>query len=64
MYDGCINEAELKKLRFNINDFEELRLNGCHDISDVAVAVLETSGKLSVIPKDKSKACDGGGFTA
>ena len=56
MYDGCINEAELKKLRFNINDLlEELRLNGCHDISDVAVAVLETSGKLSVIPKDKAR---------
>ena len=34
---------------------EELRLNGCHDISDVAVAVLETSGKLSVIPKDKAR---------
>ena len=32
-----------------------LRLNGCHDISDVAVAVLETSGKLSVIPKDKAR---------
>ena len=45
VYDGCINEAELKKLR----------LNGCHDISDVAVAVLETSGKLSVIPKDKAR---------
>ena len=56
VYDGCINEAELKKLRFNINDLlEELRLNGCHDISDVAVAVLETSGKLSVIPKDKAR---------
>lgn len=49
-------ESELKKLRFNINDLlEELRLNGCHDISDVAVAVLETSGKLSVIPKDKAR---------
>ena len=56
VYDGCINEAELKKLRFNINDLlEELRLNGCHDISDVAVAVLETSGKLSVIPKGKAR---------
>ena len=56
VYDGCINEAELKKLRFNINDLlEELRLNGCHDISDVAVAVIETSGKLSVIPKDSAR---------
>lgn len=57
VYDGTVNEYELKKLRFNINDLlEELRLNGCHDISDVAVAVLETSGKLSVIPKDNARA--------
>lgn len=57
VYDGEVNETELKKLRFNINDLlEELRLNGCHDISDVAVAVLETSGKLSVIPKDNARA--------
>lgn len=56
IYNGEIREDELKKLRFNINDLlEELRLNGCHDISDVDVAVLETSGKLSVIPKDKAR---------
>ena len=42
VYDGCINEAELKKLRFNINDLlEELRLNGCHDISEVEDLQLE-----------------------
>ena len=56
IYDGHINERELKKLRFNINDLlEELRLNNYHDISDVAVAVIETSGKLSVIPKEKAR---------
>ncbi|MGN0148686.1 MAG: DUF421 domain-containing protein [Clostridia bacterium] len=56
VYDGHINEEELGRLRFNINDLiEELRLNNCHDISDVAVAVIETSGKLSVIPKDKAR---------
>ncbi|MCC8169823.1 MAG: DUF421 domain-containing protein [Oscillospiraceae bacterium] len=56
IYNGRINERELAKLRFNINDLlEELRLNNCHDISDVAVAVIETSGKLSVIPKDKAR---------
>lgn len=56
IYDGKINEHELNRLRFNIDDLlEELRLNSCHDISDVAVAVLETSGKLSVIPKDDAR---------
>jgi uncharacterized membrane protein YcaP (DUF421 family) len=56
IYDGHINENELKRLRFNINDLlEELRLNSCHDVSDVAVAVVETSGKLSVIPKDNAR---------
>ncbi|MCD8179894.1 MAG: DUF421 domain-containing protein [Firmicutes bacterium] len=56
IYDGHINERELARLRFNINDLlEELRLNNCHDISDVEVAVVETSGKLSVIPKDKAR---------
>lgn len=56
IYDGHINEKELAHLRFNINDLiEELRLNGCHDISDVAVAIVETSGKLSVIPRDQAR---------
>ena len=45
IYDGRINEKELTRLRFNINDLlEELRLNNCHDVSDVEVAVIETSG--------------------
>lgn len=56
VYDGRIIEAELAKLRFNVNDLlSELRLNGCHDISDVAAAVVETSGKLSVIQKSGAR---------
>lgn len=56
IYNGQINEGELSRLRFNINDLlEELRLNNCHDVSDVEVAVVETSGKLSVIPKDRAR---------
>ncbi|MGN0162312.1 MAG: YetF domain-containing protein [Candidatus Ornithomonoglobus sp.] len=56
IYNGKINEQELERLRFNLDDLlEELRLNGCHDISDVEVAVIETSGKLSVIPRDKAR---------
>ena len=56
IYDGVINERELERLRFNINDLiEELRIAGCCDIADVAVAVIETSGKLSVIPRDGAR---------
>ena len=56
VYDGVICESELLRQRFNLNDLlEELRLLGCFDISDVYVAVLETSGKLSVIPKDNAR---------
>ncbi len=56
IYNGHINETELSRLRFNIDDLlEELRLNNCHDVSDVEVAVIETSGKLSVIPKDSAR---------
>ncbi len=56
IYEGHINEKELKRLRFNINDLiEELRLNNCYDISEVNVAIIETSGKLSIIPKDSAR---------
>lgn len=56
IYNGHINERELKKLRFNISDLlEELRLNNIFDISDVNVAIIETSGKLSVIPKNYAR---------
>lgn len=52
IYKGVINEKELERLRFSISDLlEELRVNNCYNISDVEAAVLETSGKLSVIPK-------------
>lgn len=55
--DGKIVEKELNRLRFNINDLlEELRINGFCDIGDVQTAIVETSGKLSVIPKDGSRA--------
>lgn len=52
IYKGVINEKELERLRFNVSDLlEELRLNNCYNIADVEAAVLETSGKLSVISK-------------
>ncbi|MBO5060948.1 MAG: DUF421 domain-containing protein [Clostridia bacterium] len=54
VYKGHINEGELERLRFNLNDLlEQLRLSGCPDVSKVEVAVLETNGQLSVIEKQK-----------
>lgn len=57
VYNGVICEKELMRQRFNLSDLlEELRVLGCFDISDVFVAVLETNGKLSVIPRDNARA--------
>lgn len=67
IYNGRIIEKELSRLRFNVNDLlSELRLGGCYDISDVEAAVVETSGKLSIIQKCGARGVtvddlDGGG---
>ncbi|QIB69613.1 DUF421 domain-containing protein [Aminipila butyrica] len=54
--DGIINEGELKKLRININDLtEQLRLKNSPSLADVAYAVIESNGDLSVIPKPDKK---------
>jgi uncharacterized membrane protein YcaP (DUF421 family) len=56
IYNGHVNEKELGKLRFNLNDLlEELRICGYPNISDVEAAILETNGKLSVIPKTEAR---------
>lgn len=49
---GTVMEDELRKQRFNLDDLmEELRLSGHLNISDIEYAILENSGKLSIIPK-------------
>lgn len=54
--NGEINEKELKKLRININDLtEQLRIKNSPSLSDVAYAVMESNGDLSVIPKPDKK---------
>ena len=56
IYKGKIMTDELKKIRFNMSDLmEELRVSGYHNIEDVDTAIVETSGKLSIIPKDKAR---------
>jgi uncharacterized membrane protein YcaP (DUF421 family) len=54
--NGKIRQSELTKLRYSINDLlEQLRLKDIPNISDVEYAILETSGKLSVIPKSQKR---------
>lgn len=52
---GSVMEEELRSQRFNLDDLlEELRLSGYLNISDIEYAILENSGKLSIIPKAQS----------
>lgn len=56
IYNGHINEGELKRLRFNINDLQEqLRINNIPNIADVEIALLETNGQISIIPKNEAR---------
>ncbi|MFB1051638.1 DUF421 domain-containing protein [Paraliobacillus sp. JSM ZJ581] len=51
---GKIDEYEMKKQRYNLNDLmQQLRENGTRSIDDVAFAILEPSGKLSIFEKNE-----------
>jgi len=53
---GIIIEAELRRVRYNINDLlEQLRLKDFSNLEDIDYAILETSGQLSVFPKPENK---------
>ncbi|HAL63273.1 MAG TPA: hypothetical protein DCO93_02375 [Clostridiales bacterium] len=59
IYKGHINEKELEKARFTLNDLmEELRLSGYPDVSKVDMAILETNGEISLIEKSKDGITD------
>ncbi|MBQ3108726.1 MAG: DUF421 domain-containing protein [Clostridia bacterium] len=50
--DGCVQESVMREARYTLNDlFEQLRQKDVFDISDVAYAILETNGALSVLKK-------------
>jgi len=50
--NGRILEPNLKKAQININDLlEECRQKDIFDIAAVEFAILETSGRLSILPK-------------
>lgn len=54
--DGKIIEKQMKKQRYNFDDLlMQLRENNIRFISDVEFAILEPTGKLSVIKKEKNK---------
>lgn len=53
---GRVNEKEMKRQRFSIEDLmEELRISGYADITQIEYAMLETNGQISVIPKTQSR---------
>lgn len=56
IYEGKINYKELKKNKIDVNDLlSMLREKGFFDIADVAYAVFEPSGELSVLPVGAQK---------
>ncbi len=55
--DGKINEENMRHARYTIYDLmEQLRLQQTPALNDVEYAILEMSGKLSVLPKANSRA--------
>lgn len=56
IYRGKINEKELIRERFTINELEErLRGNNVVNLGDVEYAILETSGQVTVIQKPEKR---------
>ncbi|MFZ5592417.1 MAG: DUF421 domain-containing protein [Bacillota bacterium] len=50
--EGRILKRELRKARYNLDDLmAQLREKGYPDVADVETGVLETSGRLSVVPR-------------
>ncbi len=49
---GAINQKEMSKQRFNLNDLmETVRNTGATSLSEVDYIIMETNGNVSVIPK-------------
>lgn len=55
IHEGKLNYNALKNQQINIDElFEELRLLDYFDIDNIEYAILETNGKISVLPRDNS----------
>lgn len=60
--DGRLNREEMRKQRYNMDDLlAQLRENQVTDIENVELAVLESTGKLSVIRKENRGDNEGSG---
>ena len=58
---GKIDIKAMKKLRLNVDDLtNNLRQQGYFDLNDVAFAVLETNGKISVLPTEDQQTATAG----
>lgn len=54
--DGHFKQSEMRRMRYSINDLlEQLRQKGVDNVSDVELAILESDGGLSVIPRAQSR---------
>lgn len=61
--NGKIQERELRKQRYNMEDLMvQLRDRNIYDLADVEFAILESSGKLSVIPREEQTPLTKGDF--
>lgn len=53
---GKLNEKEMRKNRMTIEDMEQAgREQGVGDITTIALAILETDGKISILSDEKIK---------
>ncbi len=53
---GKINQKEMEKQRFNLNDLMEcVRNTGATSLSEVDFVIMETNGNVSVIPTSQSR---------
>ena len=51
---GSLNQKEMTKLRLSVNELiKELRIAGYPDLSRVNYCILETNGKLTVVPFER-----------
>ena len=56
IYEGKIDYKILKKSKLDINDLLALaRSQGYFDLEDIAYAIFENNGKLSIMPKDQQR---------
>lgn len=61
IHKGRIDQAEMHRLRININDLlEALRNKDYFNVSDVEYAILETNGQISIEPKPDKRPVETG----